>query len=102
MTMRGEKHGLYTVTCLTNGKVYVGRSRRPAIRLRSHKVALQGGYHIHKEMQADYWLHGMESFEFVVINDCIDGMEIHDAEAKLAHMYRNKGKAYNVNIRKLT
>lgn len=46
--------GIYKITNLKNGKVYIGQSENVFLRRKQHFVALRGGHHPNKDMQKDY------------------------------------------------
>jgi group I intron endonuclease len=58
------KSGVYSITCIANGRVYVGSSCDLRDRWQSHKTRLNCGVHSSKLMQQDYNLYGLNSFEF--------------------------------------
>lgn len=54
----GENYsGIYKITNLTNGKIYIGQSRRVYIRKQEHFNALRTGKHPNKQMQKDFNAH---------------------------------------------
>ena len=61
---------VYILTETTTGKKYVGRTTNPKARKSSHMIALRGGYHNNKEMQADFnKYHGDYRFEVIGYDD---------------------------------
>ena len=46
--------GIYKITNLKNGKVYIGQSENIFVRRKQHFSALNYGYHDNKDMQADF------------------------------------------------
>ena len=46
--------GIYKITNLKNGKVYIGQSENIFIRRKQHMSALRYGSHNNKQMQKDY------------------------------------------------
>ena len=46
--------GIYKITNLKNGKVYVGQSQNIYKRREQHFIALRRGTHINKSMQQEY------------------------------------------------
>ena len=58
---------IYTLRCMENGKVYVGRTKNPLARRTAHYSALIHGRHINKVMQEDANKYGIECFLFEVI-----------------------------------
>ena len=45
--------GIYKITNLTNGRVYIGQSKNVYLRRKQHFVALRNGNHENKLMQQD-------------------------------------------------
>jgi hypothetical protein len=46
--------GIYKITNLKNGKVYIGQSENIFMRRKQHFGALRKGSHTNKQMQEDY------------------------------------------------
>ena len=73
--------GIYLITNLSNGKVYVGQSIRIEARFDQHKSSLKGGYHENSHLQRAYNLYGADSFKFDILEECtldvIDNRERH-------------------------
>lgn len=47
------RSGIYKITNMLNGKVYVGQSKNIFVRKRQHFDALRAGHHENKAMQHD-------------------------------------------------
>jgi group I intron endonuclease len=62
--------GVYKITCLENGKFYIGSSVDLRRRLRDHYAALSSGSHLNPNMQASWNAHGKDSFKFEVVLIC--------------------------------
>lgn len=92
-------HGyVYVLTQINTGKKYVGRTNRPKERKRNHMVALRGGYHINKEMQADFnKYHGNYSFEVVGYDNNEKGMGIRSLEKQTMIKLRTYDPRYGYN-----
>ncbi len=61
--------GIYKITNLTNGKVYIGQSKNVYLRRTEHWTALRRNAHPNKEMQKD-WNKNNRSFRFDVVEFC--------------------------------
>lgn len=61
--------GIYKITNLTNGKVYVGQSQNIFMRRKQHFTQLRRGVHENKQMQED-WNHNNRGFRWDVIEYC--------------------------------
>ena len=61
--------GIYKITNLTNGKIYVGQSKNIFLRRKQHFTALHDGNHENKQMQQD-WNRNNHGFRWDVIEYC--------------------------------
>lgn len=61
--------GIYKITNLTNGKVYIGQSKNIYLRRKQHFVALRNGTHENQLMQHD-WNVNNRGFRWDVIEFC--------------------------------
>ena len=61
--------GIYKITNLTNGKVYVGQSKNVYVRRKQHFTALRNGTHENKSMQRD-WNDNNRGFRWDIIEFC--------------------------------
>lgn len=59
--------GLYTLTNRQTGSVYVGESGDILQRLRSHRSMLERGAHFCRDLQTDFDVHGIASFEVAIL-----------------------------------
>lgn len=59
--------GIYLITCLPTGKVYVGSSCNLLNRIRSHKTALVSKRHPNKHLQCAWNSYGEDEFIFEII-----------------------------------
>jgi len=82
MVLRGEamKIGIYKITNLINGKVYIGQTINYGKRLRAHKSKLKAGKHHNEHLQRAWDLQEGENFSFEALIECsvseIDALEI--------------------------
>jgi group I intron endonuclease len=63
------KSGLYKITCLINGYVYVGQSKNIAKRIIDHKSKLKRNVNANRLLQADYNKYGPDAFLYTQILD---------------------------------
>lgn len=59
--------GIYSITCLPNGRVYIGSSNDMDSRIKSHKRALKNGDHKNIHLQRAYDKHGKSAFKYDVV-----------------------------------
>jgi predicted GIY-YIG superfamily endonuclease len=64
--------GLYTITCLANGRMYIGSSSDVMNRIYGHKSRLRSGVHQVTELQADFERYGEWQFTFSIQELCND------------------------------
>jgi group I intron endonuclease len=61
---------VYRITCLVNGKSYIGGTTDIARRWKEHRSGLRGGGHSNHRLQAAWNEFGEGAFEFVVLQEC--------------------------------
>ena len=59
---------IYSITCATNGKRYIGCTVLPRGRLVTHASALANGRHRNTDLQSDYNKYGQSAFTFNLID----------------------------------
>lgn len=69
MEEKDEKvyNGVYQIFCTATGKSYIGSSSNIDRRIKTHKQHLEKGCHNNRKLQKDYDIHGIESFEFLIL-----------------------------------
>ena len=65
-----DSSGIYKITCLDNGKVYVGSAIWIKKRWSSHKVCLKRNTHHNPHLQSAFNKYGKESFIYEVLEEC--------------------------------
>jgi group I intron endonuclease len=63
--------GVYKITNIVNGKVYIGSSADVDKRFSSHLRTLRNSTHRNVFLQRSWWKYGEESFEFTVIEEVL-------------------------------
>ena len=64
--------GIYHITNLKSGKVYIGQSIDIYKRFRDHKAALNGGYHQNRYLQNAWNKNGETNFIFGILEECAE------------------------------
>ena len=91
--------GIYIITNISNGKVYIGQSRQLNGRKYKHFHSLEKGTHYNKHLQRAYSKYGPDSFTFSILEYC-EVEELNQREQywiskfhamDLAHGYNNEG-----------
>lgn len=62
------KSGIYKITCIPKGKVYVGASHNISKRFSKHKSMLRRKKHHNPALQMDWGAHGPDAFVFSVLS----------------------------------
>ncbi len=89
---------VYVLTQINTGKKYVGRTADPKARRTAHLRDLRGGYHINKEMQADFdKYHGDYSFEVIGYDRNEKGMGIWSLEKQTMIRLKTYDSHYGYN-----
>ena len=88
-----QPSGIYKITNLSNGKVYIGQSQNIYMRRKQHWNALKSGKHKNKDMQKD-WNKSSKSFRWDVVEYC--GVnELNEKEEYWINYYDSIHKGYN-------
>ena len=62
--------GIYKITNIDNGKMYIGQSNDVIDRIRHHKSYLKYNRHKNKRLQYSYNKHGAKAFKFEILEEC--------------------------------
>ena len=91
--------GIYAITNTVVGRVYIGRSKHVHQRMHEHKLMLTENVHTVRLMQLDYASHGINSFEFKVLEYCrYDDFTMKRLEAKYIMLYLVVCDLYNLQL----
>jgi len=61
--------GIYQIVCMKNGMIYVGKSNRPAKRIKEHYMQLRHGSRYNKKLQLDFYEYGDDSFACEIVEE---------------------------------
>lgn len=92
--------GIYKITNKSNNKIYIGESLDVKKRWMEHKNSLNNNNHYNNELQSDYNLYGKDSFDFNLIQECIDeDFVINQAKLIILEAYYiNKYRKQNIEL----
>lgn len=62
--------GIYKITCLANGRYYIGSSCNTTLRIKEHLRVLNQGRHINQHLQRAWNKHGGNWFSVEVVSVC--------------------------------
>ncbi len=90
--------GIYEITNLVTGKIYVGQSIDVYGRFARHVYELTHGLHTNKELQADVLKYGLRSFAAEIVREFDrDTVDLFVQEARQMMARAREGKAlYNI------
>jgi hypothetical protein len=94
-----DSHGVYTITCVENSRIYVGGSSTVNNRICNHKCRLRtASPACVPEMLADFQMYGEGSFKFEIIKRCKSRTDFLRSEQELIKKYSPTGLLYNRQI----
>jgi len=88
--------GIYSITNLTNNKLYIGLSTNIEQRFSFHKKRLLSGKHKNKHFQSSFDKNGIDNFKFEVIEICEDSM-LCDREKYWITHYKSFDREFGYN-----
>ena len=92
---------IYALTCLENGKAYIGSTRGPLTkRFREHKSNLNKRKHSEPLLTADWILYGRDAFQmiaFIQLQEDAEIPAIRALEKYAMSQYKERGLLYNMN-----
>lgn len=96
------KSGVYVITNIVNGKIYIGSSVNIKKRWTQHKYKLNKGAHANKYLQRAWNKYGVDKFEFIILNliDKPNKNVLIQQEQKYLDIYKPYNKEIGYNILK--
>ena len=92
--------GIYKITNMVNGKVYIGQSVDVEVRWRSHKSELRGNYHENPYLQNSWNKYGEDNFKFEIIESCnqedLNKLEIYYIKEYNSYIRAENSNGYNM------
>lgn len=92
-----QSPGIYKIENSVTKKVYIGSSINVSVRITAHKVSLKGNRHGNIHLQRSFNKHGIEFFNFVILEYCEESELITKEEYYINLCKSNKNK-YGYNI----
>lgn len=90
-----SKQGIYKITCIVNGKIYIGKSIDIDNRMYEHKTSLKSNRHANKKLQADYNKYGIDNFIFEIERYTDSPLDTYYYESYYAEKYNVFKDGYN-------
>lgn len=90
--------GIYLITCVPSGRVYVGQSVSIRHRWEEHRRSLRTGVHRNPILQASYNKYGADAFRFDVLCECVDADLETVERTRIAAFRAERGDALLMNI----
>jgi len=95
-----ESPGIYLITNLITGLVYVGSSQDVSERVYRHRLHLSQGKHGNRRLQRSWNKHGSEAFDFTIIEICDDRTDatLLPLEQHYIDMLKSSDKQFGYNL----
>lgn len=87
---------VYRITCLVDGRSYIGGTLDLTRRWKEHRSGLRGGKHSNHRLQAAWNEHGENAFEFVVLQAC-SAADLRATEDRMLTEYDAHENGFNLS-----
>ena len=91
-----NKSGIYKITNLVNGKIYIGSSKNLYVRIRGHLCDLRKNRHSNQHLQNSYNIHGFNNFSIGIIEIVENIEELIPREQFYIDILKEKFEIYNI------
>ncbi len=98
--MSTTKSGIYKITNIINGKIYIGSAFNISNRFSCHKYSLRNNKHKNKHLQSAYNLYGEENFLFEILEIVNDFAILLNREQYYLDIFNSTDKNIGYNIAK--
>lgn len=92
MGRRPRLTAIYKITCLVNGKIYIGSSKDVGLRWNSHLYELITYKHSNKTLVRDWHKYGPRFFSFTILDLLDSNKHIKSIEQGYIEAYQTSGK----------
>jgi group I intron endonuclease len=87
--------GIYVISHLKSGKVYLGQAQNIRVRWQKHKQSLNSGKHDNRHLQSAWNKYGAKAFQFKVLEYC-SIEQLDEREQHYLNIYMPKGICFNL------
>lgn len=94
------KSGIYAIFCISNNKVYFGKSVNVRSRLLKHQRCLRNGEHVNKRLLRAFRKYGEQSFIYCMIEE-VSPDRLTEREKYYIMHYKSYRDYYGFNIKKV-
>lgn len=93
------KSGVYKITCLENGMIYIGSSKNISNRMSDHRYKLKKNTHHNYYLQDDYNTYGLDKFKFEILEKCDedDCLSLEQEYLDKLKPFQKLDNGYNIN-----
>lgn len=89
--------GIYKITCLETGEVYIGQSVAIQRRIATHKRELKKNIHYNKHLQRTYNKYGANSFTYEILELCTKD-KLNEREKFYIKLFNSYNNGFNQDI----